>query len=176
MVIDNMSVSPQVPPPSAAGQPQIPGARDTTSALAGDVRPSAPVVLDARSVEAVANRVADLIRSESDSPVGGGLVDAATLAAELGVKRSWVYAHRAELGATQLGTGSKPRLRFDLEAARKALADDAGGRAQGSDAHRGAESAPAGGRRRRERRAGLPRPGSVLAVRPQGRAWRSVSQ
>jgi hypothetical protein len=73
-------------------------------------------------VEAVARRVVELIRGEGDSPVGRGLVDAATLAAELGVERSWVYAHRAELGAIQLGTGSKPRLRFDLATAREVLA------------------------------------------------------
>ena len=88
----------------------------------GDSPPPARTVLDAASVEAVARRVVELIRGEGDSPVGHGLVDAATLAAELGVERSWVYAHRAELGAIQLGTGSKPRLRFDMAAAREVLA------------------------------------------------------
>lgn len=84
--------------------------------------PPAQTALDAASVEAVARRVVELIRSEGDSPVGRRLVDAATLAVELGVERSWVYAHRAELGAIQLGTGSKPRLRFDMAAAREVLA------------------------------------------------------
>ena len=59
--------------------------------------------LDAASVEAVARRVVELIRSEGGSPIPHGLVDAATLAVELGVERSWVYAHRDELGAVQLG-------------------------------------------------------------------------
>jgi hypothetical protein len=78
--------------------------------------------LDAESVEAIARRVVELIRSEGGSPIPRGLVDAATLAVELGVERSWVYAHRDELGAVQLGGGSRPRLRFDVEAARNVLA------------------------------------------------------
>jgi hypothetical protein len=76
-------------------------------------------------VEAVARRVVELIRTEGDSPAGRWLVDAATLATELGVERSWVYAHRDELGAIQLGTGSKPRLRFDPATAREVLARSA---------------------------------------------------
>lgn len=82
----------------------------------------ADTALDAASVEAVARRVVELIRTEGHSPSGRRLVDAATLAAELGVERSWVYTHRAELGAIQLGSGSKPRLRFDVETAQVLLA------------------------------------------------------
>jgi hypothetical protein len=78
--------------------------------------------LDVASIEAVARRVVELIHDEGGSPTARRLVDAATLAAELGVDRSWVYAHRGELGAIQLGTGSKPRLRFDSEVARNVLA------------------------------------------------------
>ncbi len=84
--------------------------------------PHPNIALDAASVEAVARRVAELIRTERGSHVTRGLVDAATLAVELGVERSWVYAHRDELGAVQLGGGSRPRLRFDVEAARNVLA------------------------------------------------------
>ena len=76
-------------------------------------------------MEAVARRVAELIRTESDPHAVRRLVDAATLAAELGVERSWVYAHRDELGAIQLGSGSKPRLRFDPATARSVLAHSA---------------------------------------------------
>lgn len=83
--------------------------------------PSGPA-LDVASVEAVARRVVELLRTESHSPRARRLVDAATLAAELGVERSWVYTHRAELGAIQLGAGSKPRLRFDVDIARELLA------------------------------------------------------
>ena len=85
-------------------------------------RPYSNATLDAASVEAVARRVVELIRGEGDSSSARGLVDAATLAAELGVERSWVYTHRDELGVIRLGTGSKPRLRFDVEAARAVLA------------------------------------------------------
>jgi hypothetical protein len=51
-------------------------------------RPEANATLDAASVEAVARRVVELMRGEGSSSVRG-LVDAATLAAELGVTRSW---------------------------------------------------------------------------------------
>lgn len=95
--------------------------RGRTQPPDGPPPPTGPT-LDAASVEAVARRVVELIRSEGDSPAGRRLVDAATLAAELGVERSWVYAHRAELGAIQLGSGSKPRLRFEVEVAEGLLA------------------------------------------------------
>ncbi len=42
------------------------------------------------------------------------LVDAATIAAKLGVTRRWVYDHQIELGAVRLTDGAKPRLRFPL--------------------------------------------------------------
>jgi hypothetical protein len=78
--------------------------------------------LDEAFVEALARRVVELIRNEVSPPVARRMVDAATLAGELGVERSWVYAHRHELGGVQLGTGSKPRLRFDADTARQLLA------------------------------------------------------
>lgn len=83
--------------------------------------PGSPA-LDEASVEAVARRVVELLRTDSYSSRERRLVDAATLAADLGVDRSWVYAHRAELGAIRLGSGSKPRLRFDVDTARELLA------------------------------------------------------
>lgn len=44
---------------------------------------------------------------------------ATELCKELNVKRPWAYAHRAQLGAVAFGDGlTKPRLRFDMEAAR----------------------------------------------------------
>jgi hypothetical protein len=63
-------------------------------------------------VEAIARRVVELLRAEESSSQSGRLVDAATLARELGVERDWVYAHADELGAIRLG-GPKGRLRFD---------------------------------------------------------------
>ena len=94
--------------------------RRTQSPFASQT-PSGPA-LDAASVEAVARRVVELLRTERHSARERRLVDAATLVAKLGVERSWVYAHRAELGAIQVGAGSKPRLRFDADVARELLA------------------------------------------------------
>ena len=62
-------------------------------------------------VEAIARRVAELLR-DTAAPAAR-LVDAATLAAMLGVERDWVYAHARELQAVRLG-GRRGRLRFDV--------------------------------------------------------------
>lgn len=66
------------------------------------------------AIEQIARRVAELLK---EGGVAGSrrFVDAATLAAELGVERDWVYAHAKELGALRLG-GPNGRLRFDLPA------------------------------------------------------------
>lgn len=68
------------------------------------------VALDTDSIEAVARRVAELLRGES---VAGELIDAAEVAHRFNVSRSWVYEHATQLGAITLGNGDKPRLRFD---------------------------------------------------------------
>jgi hypothetical protein len=86
------------------------------------------------------------------------LVDATTLAAELGVSRQFVYEHRAKLGALKLGDGPRPRLRFDPIAARAALSCYASPVAQ-------SEPAPAPHRRHLPQRPS--QPGSILAVRPR---------
>jgi hypothetical protein len=129
-------------------------------------------ILDAAFVEAVARRVVELMRGEgvsssSSSSSSRGLVDAATLAAELGVTRSWVYEHRAELGAIQLGAGTKPRLRFDVQRAREALIS--GSQRPQADIANSAEAKRPPVRRRGRPRSvdSLPQPGGVLAVRPR---------
>jgi hypothetical protein len=66
-------------------------------------RPHANAILDAASVEVVARRVVELMRGEGDSSSLRRRVDAATLAAELGVERSWVYAHRDESAPSSSG-------------------------------------------------------------------------
>ncbi len=106
-------------------------------------------------MEAIARRVVELIRSDGDPHTGHRLVDAATLAADLGVERSWVYAHRDELGAIQLGTGSKPRLRFDLATAREALARTVSDEPRGEEAQRPESKPSRRGRRRSDTRSGL---------------------
>jgi len=72
---------------------------------------------DLELVEAIAQRVAELLRQ--DAPTPGALVDAQTLAVQLGVTRAHVYRHQAELGAVRIGDGERPRLRFDPAVALK---------------------------------------------------------
>lgn len=50
------------------------------------------------------------------------LVDAATLAQELGVSRDFVYAHACDLGGERIGAGPRGRLRFDRDRALSAWA------------------------------------------------------
>lgn len=68
------------------------------------------VTLHTATVEAIAQRVADLLR---DDRLGGDHVDAAEVARRFSVSREFVYAHAADLGAIRLGDGPKARLRFD---------------------------------------------------------------
>jgi hypothetical protein len=137
--------------------------RAQTNMSAGTLELRVPDAL----VQAIAERVADLLRCE---PTRSRLVDAQTLADALGVDRSYVYSHADELGAVRIGSGSKPRLRFDLDTARKAFACYASNQSQGSNASAGAESAGLPARRRRGLPNRLPEPGSVLAVRPRSPA------
>lgn len=68
------------------------------------------VALDRETVEALARRVVELLRSEDKD---SGLIDAAEVARRLGVARSTVYDKAEQLGAMRLGTGPRARLRFD---------------------------------------------------------------
>lgn len=67
--------------------------------------------LDGAALEALAGRVAALLRMDPSSP--DGLLSAAQVAMRLGVERGWVYDHAEELGVVRLGDGPRPRLRFD---------------------------------------------------------------
>lgn len=75
--------------------------------------------LDPQTIEAIARRVVELL--EKRGLQRRELVDAAELARRFGIERSWVYSHAIELGAVKLGTGAKPRLRFDPEIAARLL-------------------------------------------------------
>lgn len=68
--------------------------------------------LDHADIEQIARQVAELIAATQAGP-SGQFVDAAELAALLGVERDWVYEHANALGAIRLG-GPRGRLRFDL--------------------------------------------------------------
>jgi hypothetical protein len=77
------------------------------------------VHLDGASIEAIAQRVADLLRGED---MAGELIDTAEVARRFGVSRDWVYANADRIGAVRMGDGPKARLRFDPERVREALA------------------------------------------------------
>lgn len=68
-------------------------------------------------VDRIADRVVDRLLERGAASPGMRLVDAAQVAARLGVTRNWVYAHADALGALTLpGSGrDRPRKRFDLE-------------------------------------------------------------
>jgi hypothetical protein len=76
--------------------------------------------IDPDEVEAVALRVAELLGEQGAA--AAKLVDAASLAQMLGVKRRWVYARASELGAIRLGDGPRAPLRFDARRVRETLA------------------------------------------------------
>lgn len=72
------------------------------------------------TVERLATRVAahvaqQLEHSPSIDQQRPGLLTAAEVSKWWGVHRSWVYQHAHELGAIPIGTGERPRLRFDPE-------------------------------------------------------------
>lgn len=79
--------------------------------------------LDPTTLELLADLIAERVAARLAIPAAPTtrLVDAATLAAELGLSRTAVYAHADELGAVRLGDGRRPRLRFDVATARDAL-------------------------------------------------------
>jgi hypothetical protein len=105
------------------------------------------VRLDPGSLDELAHRVADLVNQQRDTPEpvaedDGRLLSAAQVAARWGIERSWVYEHADDLGVRRLGTGVRPRLRFDpvrvaayLERADPASARPVGG-SGGADVRR----------------------------------------
>jgi hypothetical protein len=80
--------------------------------------------LSPEDVEAVARRTVELLNGAGASTFK--LVGARELADRLGVSVDYVYGHAAQLGAVRLGGGQRPRIRFDVEAARRALEDSRG--------------------------------------------------
>ena len=65
-------------------------------------------------------RLADLIAARlASTPIARqALVDAATLAQELGVSRASIYEQAQNLGAVRVGAGARGRLGFDPERVR----------------------------------------------------------
>jgi hypothetical protein len=110
------------------------------------------------------------------------LVDAAELARILSVSRRYVYEHRDELACVALGSGKKPRLRFDVEVARGRFACLSSKRSPDVNS-RDPASADGQGRAMSGRRSvrkvarlplGLPEPGSILRSRPREGSTRAA--
>jgi hypothetical protein len=79
---------------------------------------TATIHLDDASVNAVAERVTELLRGKS---ISDELIDAAEVARRFGVSRDYVYDNAERLGAKRLGDGPKARLRFDPAMVAEAL-------------------------------------------------------
>jgi predicted DNA-binding transcriptional regulator AlpA len=80
--------------------------------------PLDPAVIDELAVrlsDAVVARVIEVMRAEGVIPqprAARAWLDAQEVARHLGVSREWVYEHVGELGASRIGNGPRPRLRF----------------------------------------------------------------
>ena len=80
--------------------------------------PLDPAVIDELAVrlsDAVVARVIEVMRTEGVIPqprAARAWLDAGEVARHLGVSREWVYEHVDELGASRIGNGPRPRLRF----------------------------------------------------------------
>jgi hypothetical protein len=79
--------------------------------------------LDDRTIERIARRVAEILRSEPSTAAEKWLT-AADVAARYSVSRTWVYDNAELLGVVRLGTGTKARLRFDPARLREHFNDD----------------------------------------------------
>lgn len=85
---------------------------------------TAPVQLDPECIEAIAQRVAELVRE----PETVQFIDAEEVAHRFSVSRDWVYEHADELGAVRVGDGSRPRIRFDVQKVSERFGSLAGSR------------------------------------------------
>lgn len=80
---------------------------ETTVQQAGEIR------LDPDSIEALARRLAELLGGGGRERPRRELISAEEVSQWWGVSRRWVYDNAERLGARRLGTGPRPRLRFD---------------------------------------------------------------
>ena len=87
--------------------------------------------LTPQAVDQVATRVVQLLQ-ERETQRAPEHMTAAELARELGVKRPWVYRHRALLGGLRIGAGPKAPWRFEYATAVEALRRQPAKRQEGS--------------------------------------------
>lgn len=72
------------------------------------------------SIDALATRLAELLGGALREPVPAvespkKMLSAAEVSRRWSISRRWVYDHAEELGARRMGSGSRPRLRFDAD-------------------------------------------------------------
>lgn len=96
------------------------------------------VRLASDSIEAIACRLAELLADRGAERPEHGLISAEAVAERWGVSRRWVYEQAERLGARRIGTGSRPRLRFDPDEVAEQLGELPGSGAGGRDARRSA--------------------------------------
>jgi hypothetical protein len=125
--------------------------------------------LEPEQLEQLADAIAERLRTPQPPATPASpnppLVDAATLARQLGVNRGFVYHHSAELGAIRLGKGEKAPVRFDPVAALDAMSRLSGKQSEAGIPNNGGQSQQqrSGGQRRLPSR--QPKLGHVLAIR-----------
>jgi hypothetical protein len=117
------------------------------------------VRLDPADVEAIALRTAEILAERGlVAPAARELIDAAEVARRFGVTPTWARRNADRLGAVRLGTGSRPRLRFDPERVAAALSARSDGVASEEPLGRSGSGAASCPRRRRRARSGGPLP------------------
>lgn len=72
---------------------------------------------DLAFVDAVAERVLELLEERDAANGRSRLVSAGELAKLIGRSREWIYANADELGVRRIGKGDRPRLLFDVDRA-----------------------------------------------------------
>lgn len=85
------------------------------------------------SIEAIAMRVAELVAAAAEPAPLPERITAEEVSRWWGVSRRWVYDHAEELGARRMGSGRRPRLRFDSEEVEERLGPPSDRGRAGSD-------------------------------------------
>lgn len=106
--------------------------------MSGDplLRSEGEVRLDPDSIEAIARRLAELLAHRQPAPPERGLISSGEVAERWGVSRRWVYEQAKRLGARRIGTGPRPRLRFDPDEVAEQIGEPPGRPARDANARR----------------------------------------
>jgi hypothetical protein len=86
------------------------------------------VRLAPEAIDAIARRLAELLRDGEAQRPKAGLISAEEVSERWGMSRRWVYKHAERLGARRIGTGRRPRLRFDPDEVAERLGEPQTGR------------------------------------------------